>query len=151
VRVYQPEESIDVGCDPGTFPTAQWIDDHERDYRSHPHPNPNPDAHPNPNPNPNPNPYPNPDPNPDPNPYPNLTLTLILTLTLTLTRPHGMEKPIKSVVPGGASCSNDWDCAYPRGSCHNMVKGDPGVCHCTDGWVGPKCMSQAGTVAVSSG
>jgi len=94
VRVYQPEESIDVGCDPGTFPTAQWIDDHERDYR-----------------------------------------------------PHGMEKPIKSVVPGGASCSNDWDCAYPRGSCHNMVKGDPGVCHCADGWVGPKCMSQAAGIA----
>ena len=56
-----------------------------------------------------------------------------------------MEKPIKSVVPGGGSCSTDWDCASPRGACHNKVKGDPGTCECADGWVGPKCMSQART------
>ena len=33
VRVYQPEGDIDVGCDPPGFPTAEWIDDHERDFR----------------------------------------------------------------------------------------------------------------------
>ena len=27
----------------------------------------------------------------------------------------------------------------------NQVKGDPGTCECADGWVGPKCMSQART------
>ena len=94
VRVYQPEEAVDVGCDPAGFPTAEWIDDHERDFR-----------------------------------------------------PHGMEKPIKSVVPGGGACSTDWDCAAPRGVCHNKVKGDPGTCECADGWVGPRCMSQSAGIA----
>jgi hypothetical protein len=102
VRVYQPEEAIDVGCDPAGFPTAEWIDDHEQDFR-----------------------------------------------------PHGMEKPIKSVVPGGGACSEDRDCAgavtpgvrSPRGSCANRVHGDPGTCVCADGWVGPHCMSQSAGIA----
>ena len=60
---------------------------------------------------PNPNPTPNATPTPTPNPNPNLTLTLTLTLTF---RPHGMEKPIKSVVPGGGSCSTDWVSPNPN-------------------------------------
>ena len=36
VRVYQPEGDIDVGCDPPGFPTAEWIDDHEQDFRRRP-------------------------------------------------------------------------------------------------------------------
>ena len=49
------------------------------------------------------------------------TLALTLALTLTLTpNPNPNPNP-------------------------NQVKGDPGTCECADGWVGPKCMSQART------
>merc|ERR1719213_834807 len=66
-----------------------------------------------------------------------------------------MEKPIKSVFPGGGACSENADCGggvtpgvkIPRGNCVNKAHGQ-GTCECATGWVGPHCMSQsAGTPA----
>jgi hypothetical protein len=34
VRVYQRKESINVGCDPPNYPTAEYINRHNDDYTS---------------------------------------------------------------------------------------------------------------------
>lgn len=77
--------------------------------------------------------------------------------------PPGMEKPIKSVVPGGGVCVYDHECAgvvtpgvsTPRGTCKKISPGwhlpvvneHRGTCRCYDGWVGPYCKSQSAGIA----